>query len=116
MGFDEYPQFTKDDAPSFNSEAEARAWAESLDMGRYGQVTCYINGRYTCIQTSGQCEDEYRGAIEEAITNFLVSCGLSSYSDTEEVGVDIAADATSMLYDYLERNNIMDMLWLYDSY
>ena len=110
------PYYNVKNAPRFATADEALEWADSLGLSKYDQVTCYIGDRYTCIQSTGMCEDDYRGAIETAITSFLESCGLSGYEDTEGVGVDVAAEATSMLYDYLERNGIMDMLWLHDSY
>lgn len=107
---------TKDDAPSFQTEDEARDWAESLKMSKYGLCFCYIDGRFTCIADCGQSEDGYRGAIESVIDTFLKLCGLTDYSDTEEAAVDIGAEATSIMYDYLERNGIMDFIWLYDTF
>lgn len=107
---------TKADAPSFVTEDEALDWAESLGMTKYGLCFCYIGGRFTCIADCGQSEDGYRGDIEESIENFLRACGLTEYEETEGAAVDIGAEATTAMLDYLERNGIMDFMWLHDTF
>ena len=107
---------TKADAPQFNSEAEAREWAETLGMSKYGMCVCYINGKFTCIAECAQSEDGYRGVIEAVIEELLTELGLTDYADTEGAAVYIAADATSMMYDYLRDSGIVDFIWLYDSF
>jgi len=107
---------TKETAPKFETEAEAREWAESLGMGKYGMCVCYIGDRFTCIAECPQSEDGYRGEFEAIIEDLLRGIGLTDYFDTEVAAVDIAADATSMMYDYLERNDIVDFIWLSDTF
>jgi hypothetical protein len=106
---------SKDDAPYFQTEDEAREWAESLGMGKYGICFCYINGRFTMIADCGQSEDGYRGDVEMAMENFLSACGFKGY-EVEGTAIDLGAEMCSVMFDCLERWNIMDAIWLYDTF
>ena len=106
---------SKDDAPEFQTEEEAREWAESLGMGKYGICFCYIRDRFTMIADCGQSEDGYRQDIETAVENFLRCCGFDGY-DAEESAIAIGAEMCSVMFDCLERWGDMDAIWLHDTF
>ena len=98
----------------FNSTEEAEAWGRENFDGDYSYAFVDVQGKTYLLCATGMCDDVMlRGKIEQAVIDFFEDLGLQI---SDEIYVDIGADANEVAWEYLSKYKDFDVLYAFDEY